>query len=165
MAIPMEAGDASLIERGLLFSYAKGVGIYRCPSDRIINVRSYSMQPQFGLYFNGAPYNGQASAGYPGYPTIYRENQIEKPPPSQTMVHLDENPTTLNDGFFFVAVEGDKWTDLPGVLHRRGGNFSFADNHSEYWRWKDSRTVTLAPMATTPNNPDLKRVQAAVALK
>jgi prepilin-type N-terminal cleavage/methylation domain-containing protein/prepilin-type processing-associated H-X9-DG protein len=165
MAVPVEATDASLIERGLLFPYARNVGIYRCPSDRTDNVRSYSMQSQYGLYFNGSPFDSQASVGYSGYPTVYKEEQILKPTPSQAVVHLDESPKSLNDGFYFTAVEGDTWTDLIGILHSKGGNFSFADGHAEHWRWKDSRTLTVAPGGSTPNNEDLKKLQAAIATK
>ena len=165
MTVPAEAVDASLIERGLLFSYAKHSGIYRCPSDRTANVRSYSMQSQLGCYFNGARFDSQASVGIPGYPTVYKENQILKPSPSQAIVHLDESPRSLNDGWFFIGVEGDQWTDLPGILHSKGGNFSFADGHAEHWRWRDGQTLTVAPGGTTPNNEDLKRVQAAIATK
>jgi len=165
MAVAAEATDVSLVERGLLFPYAKNAGIYRCPSDRTSNVRSYSMQSQLGCYFNGTPYNSQAAVGLSGYPTIYRENQIQRPPPSLAIVHLDENPKSLNDGWFFTPVEGDSWTDLPGILHSRGGNFSFADGHAEHWKWRDGQTLTVAPGGTTPNNQDLKRLQAAIGIK
>jgi prepilin-type N-terminal cleavage/methylation domain-containing protein/prepilin-type processing-associated H-X9-DG protein len=165
MTIPTEASDPSLIQNGLLFIYSKNVGIYRCPSDKTSNVRSYSMQPQLGLYFNGSPYNGQAAAGHPGYSTIYKEDQMLRPTPSLLMVHLDENPVSLNDGMCFIPADGDNWNDLPGILHNKGGNFSFADGHAEHWRWVDSRTLTLVAGQNTPNNPDLKRVQAAIATK
>jgi prepilin-type N-terminal cleavage/methylation domain-containing protein/prepilin-type processing-associated H-X9-DG protein len=151
MITPADVTDVSLIQRGLLFPYSGNHQIYRCPSDRTKNVRSYSMQSQFGFFYLGAVSDSQAGSGVMGYPTVYRENQILKPKPSLAILHLDENPKSLNDGWFFIPVEG--------------GNFSFADGHAEHWRWKDARTLTAAPYATTANNPDLKRVQAAMAIK
>lgn len=52
------------------------------------------------------------------------------------------------------------------MRHGNGTNFSFAGGHSEYWKWRDPRTVeygTLTPGAnpSQPGNPDLHRVQQA----
>ncbi|MHC4518566.1 MAG: hypothetical protein ACYTAS_08265 [Planctomycetota bacterium] len=48
-----------------------------------------------------------------------------------------------------------------------GTNFSFADGHAEYWKWKDPRTIDLGnQIAGTdprqPGNPDMLKVQKAV---
>ena len=98
-----------------------------------------------------------------GYPPVYADNQMTKLPPVRTLVFVDESPISLNDGYFFLAATGNAWTDVPAARHSRGCNFSFADGHVEHWRWMDSRTLALTPSATTPNNPDLQRMQAAIA--
>jgi len=56
----------------------------------------------------------------------------------------------------------------PTVRHGDGTNFSFVDGHSDYWKWKDPRTVKLAKMtnpqagdSVQPGNPDLHAVQKA----
>jgi prepilin-type N-terminal cleavage/methylation domain-containing protein/prepilin-type processing-associated H-X9-DG protein len=165
MVIAIEATNTALIERGLLYPYAPNSSVYRCLSDKTSKVRSYSMQSQLGCFFNGNPYDPQAAAGIPGYPTVYVETQIQKPPPSQAMVFLDERSEGLNDGFYFLGAEGDQWTDLPAIWHSQGCNFSFADGHAEHWRWFDSRTLTVVPGGVTANNRDLKRMQAAIAIK
>jgi hypothetical protein len=33
----------------------------------------------------------------------------------------------------------------------------------EHWRWADSRTLALTAGASTPNNPDLQRMQASMS--
>jgi prepilin-type processing-associated H-X9-DG protein len=152
-----------LIQRGLLYSFVPNAGVYHCPSDLSGNVRSYSMQPQLACYMNGRPFDGQAGAGISGYPPVYADKQMTKPPPALTIVFLDESPLSINDGYFFIAATGNTWTDVPASRHSRGCNFSFADGHAEHWRWLDPRTVTLTPGATTANNPDLQRMQAAIA--
>jgi prepilin-type processing-associated H-X9-DG protein len=57
--------------------------------------------------------------------------------------------------------------NLPPMWHNRGGDFSFADGHGELFKWRDPRTLALKVINTvsTPNNPDLRRLQAAVATK
>jgi len=62
--------------------------------------------------------------------------------------------------------------DYPADWHNRGANLSFADGHTETWRWRDSRTMPLhrtgasIPLAVaSPNNPDVARIQAATSRK
>jgi hypothetical protein len=47
------------------------------------------------------------------------------------------------------------------------GGANIYENHSEYFKWRDPRTLALQQINTevTPNNPDLKRLQAATATK
>ncbi len=57
--------------------------------------------------------------------------------------------------------------NLPATWHGRGCDFSFADGHAEHFKWIDARTMALNVInsITTINNPDLKRIQAALATK
>jgi prepilin-type processing-associated H-X9-DG protein len=53
------------------------------------------------------------------------------------------------------------------VRHGDGTDFSFADGHSEYWKWLDRRTIEYGQMMPgsnplQPGNPDLHRTQKAV---
>ncbi len=162
MGDPAMATNSSLIKLGLLYSYAQNVEVYRCPTDRTGDVRSYSMQPQFAFYSWGHPVDPEAAAGIPGYPPMYLENQIRKIPPALTLLFGDESPISINDGFLYLLITGDRWADIPANWHSRGCNFSFADGHVEHWRWIDSRTLTVTPNQTTANNPDLQRLQASL---
>lgn len=164
MPYPNDATNTTLIQMGLLFPYAPNVGVYRCPADTTVHDRSYSMQSQLACYKSGQPFDSMAGLGVAGYPAEYAESQMIKPPPVLTAVFLDESPLSLNDGYFALSVVGDSWGDIPANWHARGCNFSFADGHTEHWRWQDPRTVTLTPSVATPNNPDLKRLQAAMAM-
>jgi prepilin-type N-terminal cleavage/methylation domain-containing protein/prepilin-type processing-associated H-X9-DG protein len=163
MLLAQDATNAALVRTGLLYPLVPNVGVYHCPSDKSVSLRSYSMQPQLGLYQNGQPCNGQAVFGFPGYPTMYTENQMRTPVPTATIVFADESTATLNDGWFFVPATGDTWYDVPASRHSRGCNFSFADGHAEHWRWVDPRTPLATYQSSTPNNPDKKRLQAAIA--
>jgi len=46
-------------------------------------------------------------------------------------------------------------------------SFSFAEGHSEYWKWKDPRTISYGKLQVgsgpdQPGNQDLHRVQKAM---
>lgn len=159
---PAQSTNTALIEMGLLFGFVGGFGVYRCPADRTGDVRSYSMQPQLASYMWGTPVDQQSKNGFPGFPPMYSESQMVKLPPSQTIIFLDESPPFINDGLMGIFAGGDRFWDVPAVWHSRGCNLSLADGHVEYWRWTDSRTLRATPGATTPNNPDLKRLQASI---
>jgi len=163
MPNPGDATNTALIQMGLLFPYVPNVGVYRCPTDPTVHDRSYSMQSELACYQSGQPYDYMAAAGVPGYPPRYKESQMIHPAPVFTLVFLDESPLSLNDGYFALNVVGDTWGDIPATWHSRGGNLSFADGHAEHWHWQDSRTLALTPDTSTPNNPDLQRLQAAMA--
>ncbi|MHB8523128.1 MAG: hypothetical protein ACYDH9_20575 [Limisphaerales bacterium] len=62
--------------------------------------------------------------------------------------------------------------DYPADWHNRAANLSFLDGHGETWRWRDSRTTPahrrgsqLNLGVSTPNNPDVARIQAATSYK
>jgi prepilin-type processing-associated H-X9-DG protein len=57
------------------------------------------------------------------------------------MVFIDEGYVTP-DSFATYYVE-EKWYDDPTVRHGDGTNFSFADGHSEYHKWKGVETIKL----------------------
>jgi prepilin-type N-terminal cleavage/methylation domain-containing protein/prepilin-type processing-associated H-X9-DG protein len=165
MSDPAEATNQTLLQAGLLYPYMPNQRVYKCPSDRTPHIRSYSMQPQLGCFYNGIRYDSQASVGHPGFPPSYRDVQLRKPPTSTMLVFLDENQYIINDGFFFIPAEGDLWSDFPGSWHSRGCDLSFGDGHAEYWRWQDPRTVALTSSISTPNNPDMRRLQAVIVQK
>ena len=68
----------------------------------------------------------------------------------------------------------EQWWDPVSARHSNGTTLSFADGHSEYWQWKDPRTIKFAEEAeairphgdslqpTHPGNPDLHRLQTTV---
>jgi prepilin-type N-terminal cleavage/methylation domain-containing protein/prepilin-type processing-associated H-X9-DG protein len=158
MGATTQATNAALIQMGLLYGYANNVRIYHCPADATSgHLRSCSMQSQLSSYENGVPFTPD-----PSHPPMYSENQIRMTPVSATLVLLDESPNTINDGYFAANVTGNTWGDAPASWHSHGCNFSFADGHVEHWRWKDPRTWTVQEAQTTPNNPDLQRLQACL---
>jgi len=83
--------------------------------------------------------------------------------PVNTWVTIDENPGSINDGWFVVNVTipaqraALQWFDYPASYHNNAGGLSFADGHAEIRKWKDS-TVLNVPVGsprTLSNKGDL----------
>jgi prepilin-type N-terminal cleavage/methylation domain-containing protein/prepilin-type processing-associated H-X9-DG protein len=154
--------NLDLIKMGLLYPFAPNTGVFKCPDDNTLHVRSYSMQPQLAFYYQGQPLDNEAYNGISGYPPMYTDNQILKTPTSLTIVFADEAPQSIDDSVLAIYITGNTWWNVPASWHSKGCNFSFADGHVEHWRWMDPRTLTVAPGGSTPNNPDLQRLQASI---
>jgi prepilin-type N-terminal cleavage/methylation domain-containing protein/prepilin-type processing-associated H-X9-DG protein len=157
-----EPTNLFLIQRGLLFAYTKSTALYHCPSDssksvisgkKYPRVRSYSMN----TYMNGEDV-GLDRLNQLGYRVNKKMTDVIFPPPAGAFVFLDEDESSIDDGCFGFAPEGNAWFNIPGQRHSYGGNFSFADGHAEYWKWRDN-------FSNHPKNSNLQRLQAAGAVK
>lgn len=163
-----EANDPALIRQGRLYHYALNVSSYHCPSDigvtidgkTVPTVRSYSMN-----CFLGARDPGLESLpkGSDGYAVFAKDSDI--PRPSEIWVMLDEDEKSINDGFFMTDPTAAVWLEFPAISeHRHNFSYtlSFADGHSEIWRYRDPRTLAVvAPNQDQQNNLDLIRLARA----
>ncbi len=166
-----DSTNANLIAQGTLYPYNDSVAIYRCPADlgrstiggrRYLRVRSFAMN----CYMNGQDV-GLIYGGYQGYTVNHKTGDINKPGPSSAFVFLDEHENSIDDGHFGFNPEGDMWMNLPAMWHNNGCNFAFADGHANALKWHDPRTprIDVINSVSTPNNPDLKKLQSILADK
>ncbi len=131
-----------MIQHGLLFSYVNSLTIYKCPADKemingAISVRSMSMN----AWMN--PISNEGQLDDVNYVVFRRQSNIRTP--AQTWVTIDENPKTINDGWFLVRPNvPNVWRDIPAAYHNSAGGISFADGHAEIRKWKDSSVVSQA---------------------
>ena len=134
-----------LIEKGMIFPQVKNRAVYKCPADKknylgSPTVRSMSMN----CWFN--PINQWTeTAGK----VMRKMTDMNNPSPAMTWVTIDENPDSINDGWFVVNVtRGNpatlQWVDYPASYHNNAGGLSFADGHAEIKKWKDA-TVLKVP--------------------
>ena len=139
------------IVKGALYPWVPDPQVYRCPNDPVQkNQRTYSIN----TFCNGA-------GSLFNVPSVNNITRIRES--SRTFVFVEEfDPRGFNMGSFLMFSSGDLWIDFPASWHNRGACFSFADGHVDYFRWADRRTLTLTFLAVTPNNPDLKLLQALV---
>jgi len=155
-----------LIRLGALYPYCPDVKSFRCPTGVRGEVVTYALPDSMN--------------GYPGIPgteklMVYRRSQVKRA--SERIVFLDEGRLSPNS--WTLHYQEERWWDQITARHGDGTNFSFADGHSEYWKWKDPRTLDVAKAdydvwqssgrtsgeSTQPGNEDLHRVQRGVWTK
>jgi len=155
------------LKEGALFIYCGTEKLYKCPIGMRGEMRTYSIVDSM---------NGWPSTG----PHIKKRTQITRP--GERTVFLDEGWVTFaswsipydRESWWGSAVTqpgilagGNRNFDPPPVRHGDGTDFSFADGHSEYWKWLDQRTIEYGKMMPgsnplQPGNPDLHRTQKSV---
>jgi prepilin-type N-terminal cleavage/methylation domain-containing protein/prepilin-type processing-associated H-X9-DG protein len=139
---------AQLIRKGLLWEHINKLEVYKDPAENRprtdtgnsgkLNMRSMSMN----AYMNPISTEGLLSPGY----TLFRK-QASISRPSQTWVAIDENPNSINDGWFLVFMHQNVWRDFPASYHGNAGSLSFADGHAEIKKWKDSVVLSKTPVS------------------
>ncbi len=161
--------DAQLdaIRDGALFPFVKTEKLYRCPTGLRGEMRTYAIVDAM----NGWPVTGTDSIRIKKRSTVKRT--------SERLVFVDEGWTTAQS--WSVPYDHEAWwgstvsqtgilnnrhKDPPPVRHGDGTVFSFADGHSEYWKWQDARTIAYGKLEVgsdpaQPGNPDIRRVQKA----
>jgi len=144
--------------KGTIWKYTGGSQkIYKCPADvfRTRNpdrerLRSNSINAWCGMH-DGKPTWFGAS---PPWRMFLKDSDFVAP--ADTWVFVDEQPDSLNDGFFCVDMKpapnlgAAVLPDCPASYHNGACGFAFADGHSEIKKWKDSRT--MIPVKRAPFN-------------
>lgn len=102
-----------------------------------------------GPWLDGA--HGHSLTG--PYQTFGKESHFTQP--SQTWVIIDEDPRSLNDGGFGVAIDSLDWIDWPATFANNGCALGFADGHAENRKWVSGETKVPAsgPSRMSPRTP------------
>jgi prepilin-type processing-associated H-X9-DG protein len=146
-------GQGTLI--GSIGGYAKAAGIYKCPADKTIDP-TYKVARNRSVSANmyvGADKRQYQNKTY-NYDTNYRiftkyTDFTSALPSTQCFEFVDENPLSINDGYFEFIASG-AIDDRPAVNHGSSSSFSFADGHCELHKWVDAfLTIT----GTGPTDP------------
>ena len=151
------------IQDGLLFSCCPDLKLYKCPTGVRGEVVTYAIVDALNGY-----------DAIPGAEGQILKNRMQIRKPAQRAVFIDEG--RLSPASWTIWYDQERWWDQITAWHGDGTNFSFADGHSDYCKWKDPRTVRIARMDYTqwqstdrngdlsfsPGNQDLYGVQKAV---
>ena len=171
MTVLSQATNTDLIAEGKLYHYNQSVDIYHCPSDRgvtingqtVRSVRSYSMNSFLG---GRDPELGPIPITADGYVQFFaKESDIARARPSELWVLLDEDERSITQGFFVTDPTGHVWYHFPAnsaYRHDFSYPLTFADGHTEIWRFSDPRSLTVqAPSTEASGNVDLARLARA----
>ncbi len=149
------------IKDGALFPYTKDVKVYRCPAAIKEDRRTYSI-------FDGMNAgSGKKWADGSLFDKIVIKVlvQIRRPGERGVFVCEDDGAPSKYGSGWTQLYDKEEWHDKPSVRHgnKLGTTFSFADGHSEYWKWEDKRTLDLGlgkiNKKAQPGNRDLHKVQ------
>jgi prepilin-type N-terminal cleavage/methylation domain-containing protein/prepilin-type processing-associated H-X9-DG protein len=144
---------------GSIGGYAKAAGVYKCAADKTIDtfykvprIRSCSANMYCGA--DSGNY-GLAKFGYDtAYKPFYKYSDFGNGfGSSECFVFLDENPMTLNDGYFEFIAAGSGINDRPAVNHGNSSSFSFADGHCELHKWLDAFQNFQTPYNAAQQDP------------
>jgi len=141
------ATNVLLLQGGLLYPYINNLGVYKCPADRKMlggapTVRSMSMS----CWMNPIK-DWNSIKGYGGASELRvfrKQTDINRPSPALCWVTIDENPFSINDGWFVCDPNASVWWDVPASYHNGAGGLSFADGHAEIKKWRDKNLLNLS---------------------
>ena len=149
------------LKRGTLYEYCPNVKTYCCPTGIRGEVVTYAIVDAMNGYSGHAWSDGM---------TFTKRSSIKQP--SKRFVFLDEGRLSPNS--WTIWYTEPRWWDQITRRHGQGTTISFADGHSDYYKWSDSRTfeVTEADYdewqntlrlsvdaSRQPGNEDLHKVQ------
>jgi hypothetical protein len=171
---------------GLLYAYNGNPGIYHCCADlspvdgrpNLRRSRSYSISTGMNWVDSSenTPVNG----------SFIKLTQIARPGPSQASVFVHEAANSIDNNALGIHSGTDadpaggvyEYWNLPASIHDNGCVLSFADAHSEYWKWSGPWVLQdnaladsyapgsiMGPGWGAPSNPadrDLKRLKLTV---
>jgi prepilin-type N-terminal cleavage/methylation domain-containing protein/prepilin-type processing-associated H-X9-DG protein len=154
--------NTALLSLGMLGPYSKNLGIYKCPADikrtRLGNptVRSMSMNCWMNPVRNGSWNDDVPYTGNMRLREYRKQSDIINPGPAKCWVTVDENPASINDGWFVCDPNKlTTWVDCPASYHNGACGFGFADGHSEIKKWHDAN-VLRAKSTNTAQDPNHK---------
>ncbi len=158
------------ILNGALWPYVKSLKLYKCLTVSKI-VRSGSQEEILRTYSVSDSMNCKGWTDRSDMPgSVMIKKRMDIPNPAYRIVFLDDGGTTPSAlGGWTCYVKVEQWWDPPPVRHGDGTNFSFADGHSDYHKWRDPRTIEFGKLVpprafsgVQPGNEDIH--WAAVAM-
>jgi hypothetical protein len=145
------------IQAGLLYPFLNNLAVYRCPADQSIwpypgktdpdvevavsRVRSVSMNCWLNPIKNS--WNVVENYGAGKAQKVFRKYSTlgPAPGPAGTWVFVDENPATIDSGFFVCDNALDAWVNVPASFHAGAGGVAFADGRALMRKWSDPQVL------------------------
>ncbi|MGH7953321.1 MAG: prepilin-type N-terminal cleavage/methylation domain-containing protein [Limisphaerales bacterium] len=148
----------NFVKAGLLYPYNQTIAIYKCPADHTMVPRKQTYGVPAIRTFSMSCWIGGLQTWKPGYQNYMKLSNITRPSPSATWVFIEENPFSIDDGYFVCDPTAPTlWYNSPAVLHGDASNLTYADGHSEPHKWTDSTMMhaTSVNVTADTNSKDL----------
>jgi prepilin-type N-terminal cleavage/methylation domain-containing protein/prepilin-type processing-associated H-X9-DG protein len=151
------------IKDGLMWPYIGDHKVYKCPADKKTSKNNASKKdpgkgiPTIRSMSMSCWMNPQMPWG--GGHVYWRTADIVDPSPALCWVLIDENPWSINDGWFVCDPnQPGTWVDVPATYHNNAGGLSFADGHAEIKKWNDQNVLKAGGtgVARDPKSPNLQ---------
>ena len=129
------------IDEGLLWKYVKDYKVYRCPVGDKGHYITYSNVHSINTWRDEIGKVGSAGPGSISR-TITKRDQIKRT--GERAVFIDAGQAQQAACFLpYDRYAGLTHAGPPPTRHGMGTNFSFADGHAEYHKWKDPHTIKI----------------------
>jgi prepilin-type N-terminal cleavage/methylation domain-containing protein/prepilin-type processing-associated H-X9-DG protein len=148
---------------GSIGSFTKAAGIYKCPADKSMaygapRVRSVSANAYVGTSPNTLKFGLNVDPTY--YSFIKSSSFNGRLSASDCFEFLDENPYSINDGYYLYNPSGGSPGDRPAINHGNSSSFSFADGHVELHKWHDTFLINSVTGQNLPAGQDTRWLAA-----
>lgn len=148
------------IKDGLLWPYIGDHKVYKCPADKKTSKNNIARKdpgkgiPTIRSMSMSCWMNPQNAWG--GGRVYRRATDIVDPSPAMCWVLIDENPWSINDGWFVCDPnQPGTWVDVPATYHNNAGGLSFADGHAEIRKWHDKNVLKAGGTGVPRDTTDL----------
>ena len=162
--VPGEQTSIPWITAGLIYPYIKSPGPYHCPaapstySSGNVNYhggggtnRSRSMS--MNAWINPSYVAYQSYQEGKGYRVYLKSGDLAVPGPANLWLFVDENPWSINDGYFLNVPSNDGWVDCPASYHNHACGISFCDGHATIRKWSDPVVLNWQNIGQNPGDP------------
>jgi prepilin-type N-terminal cleavage/methylation domain-containing protein/prepilin-type processing-associated H-X9-DG protein len=162
-AVPGEQISLPWLEAGLIYPYVGSPGPYRCPADNSTYNRgtvfptggggtNRDRSMSMNAWINPSADAYQAYSEGTGYRVYIKTSDLSAPGPANLWLLLDENPYSINDGYFLDVPSDSGWVDCPASYHNNACGMSFCDGHAQIKHWTD-HTVLNCRTGQNPGSP------------
>jgi len=130
-------GNPVVTLRGSIGPYAKAAGVFHCPADKYLDKR-WKVVRNRSCSANAYADGTGAGGGDARYRVFKKFSDFgSRLSASDCFVYLDENPASINDGWFVFNADGTGPHDRPAINHGNLSSFSYADGHAQLHKWQD----------------------------
>jgi prepilin-type N-terminal cleavage/methylation domain-containing protein/prepilin-type processing-associated H-X9-DG protein len=149
------------VKQGTLWPYAKNPKVFRCPAGQVNHMITYAIVDAM----NGVDQPGTKAD------QVWVSNRGDLTRTNERIVFIDIGKVRGSSFHVTYRDNRDRWFDndnMPPIRHRDGATVSFADAHTEYWRWsQETINIVNGIESQPPDLPsegiaDLQKMQRAV---